>query len=108
MILMTSIRDLTAQERAAVACAKGIDAPCFVRFIVEEISVPALNTCAKILREPEKSYEFLCKMFAAAPERTKKELEPIVVKIFMGYASGNFSDFERQKQKESRATITTQ
>ena len=51
VILMTSIRDLLAQERAAVACAKGIDAPCFVRFIVEEISVPALNTCAKILRE---------------------------------------------------------
>ena len=49
----------------------------------------------------EKSYELLCKMFSAVPERTKEELESIVGKKFMGYASGNFSDFERQKQKGS-------
>ena len=51
-----------------------------------------------------KSYELLCKMFAAAPRRTKDELEPILGKKFMGYASGNFRDFERHKQRRSTAT----
>ena len=46
----------------------------------------------------------LCKMFSAVPERTNKELESILGKKFMGYASGNFSDFERQKQKGSTVT----
>ena len=49
--LMTSVRDLMTQEEAAVACAKRRDALCFVRFMPEQISVSALNTWAKILRE---------------------------------------------------------
>ena len=52
----------------------------------------------------EKPYKLLCKMFSAVPERTKEELESILGKKFMGYASGNFSDFERQKQKGSTVT----
>ena len=44
------------------------------------------------------------KMFSAVPERTKEELESILEKRFMGYASENFSDFERQKQKGSTVT----
>ena len=36
-------------------------------------------------------------MFSAVPERTKEKLESILGKKFMGHASGNFSDFERQK-----------
>ena len=52
----------------------------------------------------EKSYEFLCKMFSLVPERIKEELELILGKKFLGYASGNFSDFERQKQKGSTVT----
>ena len=40
--------------------------------------------CVRLARMSEKSYEFLCKMFAAVPERTKEELEPILVKKFMG------------------------
>ena len=51
-----------------------------------------------------KSYESLCKMFSGVTERTKEELEPILGKKFIGYVSGNFSDFERQKQKGSTAT----
>ena len=43
-------------------------------------------------------------MFSAVPERTKEELESILGKKFMGYASGNFNDFERQKQKGSTVT----
>ena len=50
------------------------------------------------------SYELLCKMFSAYPERPQQELEPILGKKFMGYASGNFSNFERPKQKGSTAT----
>ena len=51
VFLMTSIRDLTTQKGAAVACAKRRDALCFIRFMLEQISKPALNTCAKMLRE---------------------------------------------------------
>ena len=43
-------------------------------------------------------------MFSAVPEKTKEELESILGKKFMGYASGNFSDFERQKQRGSTVT----
>ena len=48
---MTSMRDLITQEGAAVACAKRRDALCFIRFMIEQLSVPALNTCVKMLRE---------------------------------------------------------
>ena len=51
VLSMTSLRDLMINEGAAVACAKRRDALCFVRFILEQILVPALNTCAKMLRE---------------------------------------------------------
>ena len=51
VFLMTSVRDLMTQEVAAVACAKRRDALCFIRFMIEQISVPALNTCVKMLRE---------------------------------------------------------
>ena len=57
-----------------------------------------------LARMSEKSYELLSKTFAAVPERTKEELEPILGKKFMGYASGNFSNFENQKQEGSTAT----
>ena len=51
----------------------------------------------RLARKSEKSYELLCKMFSAFPERTREELELILGKKFTGYASGNFSDFEKQK-----------
>ena len=43
-------------------------------------------------------------MFSAVPERTKEELELILGRKFMGDVSGNFSDFERQKQRGSTVT----
>ena len=49
VFLMTSVRDLMTQEGAAVACAKRRDSLCFVRFMIEQISVPAFSTCVKIL-----------------------------------------------------------
>ena len=59
----------------------------------------SVTKCVRLARMSEKSYKLLCKMFSAVPEKTKEELEPILGKEFMGYTSGNFSDFERQKQK---------
>ena len=52
----------------------------------------------------EKSYDLLCKMFSAVPERTKEEMESILGRNFMGYVSGYFNDFERQKQRGSTVT----
>ena len=72
------------------------------RTIVDQaFSVPK---CVRLARMSEKSYELLCKMFSAVPERTKEELESILEKKFMGYVSGNFNDFERQKQRGSTVT----
>ena len=51
VFLMTSMRDLITQEGAAVECAKRRDALCFIRFMIEQTSVPALNTCVNMLRE---------------------------------------------------------
>ena len=46
------------------------------RSIVDQaFSVPK---CVRLARMSEKSYELLCKIFAAIPERTKEELEPIL------------------------------
>ena len=67
----------------------------------QAFSVPK---CVRLARMSEKSYELLCKIISAVPERTKEELESILGKKFMGYVSGNFSDFERQKQRGSTVT----
>ena len=76
------------------------------RTIVDQaFSVPK---CEKIAIMSEKSKELLCKIFSAVPERTKEELESILGKKFMGYVSGNFIDFERQKQRDQPLRITTQ
>ena len=72
------------------------------RTIVDQaFSVPK---SVRLTRMSEKSYELLCKMFSAVPERTREELESILGRKFMGYVSGNFSDFERQKQRGSTVT----
>ena len=72
------------------------------RTIVDQaFSVPK---CMRLTRMSEKSDELLCKMFSAVSERKKEELESILGRKFMGYVSGNFSDFERQKQRGSTVT----
>ena len=43
VLLMTSLRDLMINEGAAVSCAKRRDALWFVRFKLNQISVPALR-----------------------------------------------------------------
>ena len=72
------------------------------RTIVDQaFSVPK---CVRLTRTSKQFYELLCKMFSAVPERTMEELESILGRKFMGYVSGNFSDFERQKQRGSTVT----
>ena len=51
VFLMTSMRDLMTLEGATVAFAKRRDALCFLGFMIEQLSVPALSTCVKMLRE---------------------------------------------------------
>ena len=53
-LLMTNLRDIMIKEGASVAFAKRIDAFCFFWFMLEYISVPALKTCSKMLRERER------------------------------------------------------
>ena len=59
VFLMMSVRDLMTQEGATVACAKRRDALCFVWFMIEQISVPALSTCVKMLREGDERMKTL-------------------------------------------------
>ena len=86
IFLMTNLRDLIIQEGLAVACAKRRDALCFIRFLIEQISVPALNTCVKMLREcdePAKALLLLAllDMHQSKPMRVNmkepEELEPM-------------------------------
>ena len=76
---MTNLRDLIVQEGAAVACAKRRDALCFIRFLIEQISVTALNTCVKTLREGDELA--LLDMQQSKPMRVNmkepEELEPM-------------------------------
>ena len=57
---------------------------------------------AKTCEKWEKRWELLCKIFAAAPDRTKVNLDTIVGKKCMRYTSGKLRALERQKQKRSR------
>ena len=86
VFLMTNLRDLMIQEGAAVACAKRRDALCFIRFMIEQISAPALNTCVKMLRESDERAKAvlllaLLDMHQSKPMRVNmkepEELEPM-------------------------------
>ena len=86
VFLMTSLRDLIIQEEMAVACAKRRDALCFIRFMIGQISVPALNTCVKMLREGDERAKALLllallDMHQSKPMRVNikepEELEPM-------------------------------
>ena len=83
---------------------------CKSRYPVHFVAVDVKSTrtivdqAFSVTRMSEKPYELLCKMFSAVPERTKEELESKLGRKFMGYVSGNFSDFERQKRRGSTVT----
>ena len=86
VFLMTNLRDLIIQEGMAVACAKRRDALCFIRLLIEQISVPALNTCVKMLREGDERVKALLllallELHQSKPMRVNmkepEELEPM-------------------------------
>ena len=86
VFLMTNLRDLLIQEGATIACAKRRDALCFFRFMIQQISIPAFNTCVKMLREGDeraKALLFLAllDMHQSEPIRVNmkesEELEPM-------------------------------
>ena len=110
LFLMTSVRDLITQEGAAIACAKRRDALCFIRFLIEQNSVPALNTCVKRLREGDERAKALLLLalldiYQSKPMRVNMkepvELEPIkkIDEI------RKFSNKELRLTKESMATL---
>ena len=83
---MTNLRDLIVQEGASVVCAKRRDALCFIRFLIEQISVPALNTCVKMLREGDERTKALFLLALLDMQQSKpmrvnmkepEELEPM-------------------------------
>ena len=70
----------------AVACAKRGDALCFIRFMKEQFSVPALNACVKMLKEGDERAKALLllallDMHQSKPMRViikePEELEPM-------------------------------
>ena len=76
------------------------------RTIVDQaFSVPK---CVRLARMSEKSYELLCKIFSAVPERTKEELESILGKKFMGYVSGTSVTLKNRNREDQLSQITMQ
>ena len=110
IFLMRSMRDLKTQEGAAVACAKRRDALCFVRFMIEQISVPALSTCVKMLREGDERVKALfllalLDIYQSKPMRVNMkepvELEPMRKKDEIR----RFSNKELRLTKESMGVL---
>ena len=60
----------------------------------------SVSKCVRLARMSQKSYELLCKMFAAVPKRTKEELELILGKKFLGYASVILKDRSRKNRQQ--------
>ena len=100
---MTNLRDLIIQEGAAVACAKRRDALCFIRFLIEQISVPALNTCVKMLRESDERAKALLLLALLDMQQSKpmrvnmKEPEELELR--------RFSNKELRLTKESKRAL---
>ena len=110
VLLRTSLRDLMIREGAAVSFAKRRVALCFFRFMLEQILVPALNNCAKQLREGSELaktllIQALLDIHQSKPMRVNMkeplELEPLkkIDKI------RRFSNTELRLTKESMGTL---
>ena len=107
---MTSMRDLITQEGAAVAYVRRRDALCFIRFMIEQISVPALNTCVKMLREGDERVRALLLLALLDIHQSKpmrvnmkkpEELEPMRKKDEIR----RFSNKELRLTKESMGAM---
>ena len=49
--LMQALRVFISRDESAIAWAKGKDAICFVRFVVDRIPTPVLEECLKTNRQ---------------------------------------------------------
>ena len=103
VFLMTSMRDVIIQEGTAVACAKRRDALCFIRFMIEQISVPALNTCIKMLRGGDERAKALLllallDMHQSKPRRVNMK-EPVELELM-----GKIDEIRRFSNKELMLT----
>ena len=78
--LMGSTMAPMCKNRCAVHSV-AVDVKSTRKIVDQAFSVPK---CVRLARMSEKSYDLLCKMFAAVPERTREELELILGKKFMG------------------------
>ena len=104
------MRDLITQEGAAVACAKRRDALCFIRFMKGQISVPALNTFVKMLREGDERAKALLllallDMHQSKPMRVNMK-EPVELEPMKKIDEiKRFSNKELRLDKESVETM---
>ena len=110
VFLVTNLRDLIVREGAAVARKKRRDALCLIRFMIEQISVPALNTCVKMLGEGDERAKALLLLALLDMQQSKpmrvnmkepEELEPMrkIDKI------RRFSNKELRLTKESMGAL---
>ena len=112
VFLMTSVRDLMTQEGAAVACAKRRDALCFVQFMIEQISVPALSTCVKMLREGDERAKALLLLalldiYLSKPMRVNMK-EPVELELIKKIDEiRRFSNKELRLSMESMGALPT-
>ena len=75
------------------------------RTIVDQVfSVPK---CVRLARMSENLRVIIQDVLSSSTENQRR-IRIDTVKKFMGYASWNFSDFERQKQKGQQSQITMQ
>ena len=76
------------------------------RTIVDQaFSVPK---CVRLARMSEKSYELLCKMFSAVPERTKEDIESILGKSSRDTPVGTTVTLKDKSKKDQSSRITIQ
>ena len=83
-----------------------VDVKSSTRTIVDQTF--SVRKCLRLASMSAKSIAFLCKMFAAIPERTKDELEPILGKKLMRYASGTFVILKDRSRKDQQQRIIMQ
>ena len=107
---MTRMRDLITQEGSAVACAKRRDALCFMRFMIEQISMSALNIYVKMPREGDERAKALLllallDMHQSKPMRVNMK-EPVEVEPMKKIDEiGRFSNKALRLTKESMGAL---
>ena len=103
VFLMTSMRDLITQEGAAIACANRRVVLCFIRFMLEQISVPALSTCVKMLRKGDERAKALL-LLALLDLNQSKPMRVNMKEPVEQYAMKKIDEIRRFSNNELRLT----